>query len=444
VIATTSLAHALRTLFTETAETLAKDLGVIRRQRIFTGSSLVQTVVFGWLHQPRSTHDQMAQMAARCQAPVTEQALEKRSTPALAQLLRRLIERGVALMVTARPRAVPLLQRFSAVCLQDSTVVSLPDELKPQWPGCGGGPGQTGAAVKVQVQFDLVRGSLPGLQLEPGKQSDQATTLTPETLPGGALHIADLGDFDVARLAAMERRGVYFLSRIQVGTAVFDAQGQRLDLWKWLDRQEGSVIDLPIQLGAEQRLGCRLLASRCPPEVVRRRRDRLRAAAKRQGRAVSAAQWAACSWTVLVTNVPVALLTAEEGLIMYGARWQIELLFKAWKGGNGLGALQSAKPTKRLCELYAKLLGILVQQWVLLTSGWSTPARSLSKAARWIRQSVIELAGLVSRQQWERLGEYVANLHRELSKTARITKRRKEPSTFQLLDSPDILNCPVT
>jgi Transposase DDE domain len=204
------------------------------------------------------------------------------------------------------------------------------------------------------------------------------------------------------------------------------------------------VIDLPIQLGAERRLGCRLLAFRCPPEVVRRRRQRLRAEAKRKGRAISAAQWAACSWTVLVTNAPVELLTAEEALIMYGARWQVELLFKAWKGGNGLGALQSERPTKRLCELYAKLLGILVPQWVLLTSGWSEPARSLSKAARWIRQSVIELAGVVSRQRWERLGEYVANIRRELSKTARITKRRKEPSTFPLLGSPDVLNCPIT
>jgi len=439
----TSLADGLKTLFHETADTLAEELGVIKRQRIFTGSSLVQTLVFGWLHQPQATHDQMAQMAARCQAPVTEQALEKRYTFALAQLLRRLIERGVELMFTARPRSLPLLQRFPAVCLQDSTVLSLPDELKAQWPGCGGSRGQTAAAMKVQVQFDLVSGALLGLQLEPGKQPDQATTLTPETLPAGALQIADLGYFDGERLAAMDRRGVYFLSRIQVGTAVFDAQGQRLDLWKWLGRQKGSVIDLPIQLGAERRLGCRLLALRCPPEVVRQRRQRVRDEAKRKGRAISAAQWAACSWTVLVTNVPVALLTAEEALILYGARWQVELLFKAWKGGNHLAASRSQKTAKILCEVYAKLLGILVQQWVLLTSGWSEPARSLSKALRWIRQSVIELAGVVSRQQWDRLSEYVAKIRQELSKTARITKRRKEPSTFQLLGSPDILNCPI-
>jgi hypothetical protein len=379
-------------------------------------------------------------MAARCQAPVVEQSLDDRYTPELAQLLRRLIERGVGLMVTARPRVLSLLRRFPVVDLQDSTVVSLPDAMKAQWPGCGGRNGQTAAALKVQVQFDLVGGGLRGLHLEPGKQPDQATTLTPEALPTGALQIADLGYFDVERLAAMDRRGVYFLSRIQVGTAAFDERGERLDLWRWLGRQKASVIDCRIRLGARERLGCRLVAVRCPIEVVRKRRQRLQRAAKKKGRVISVAQWEACRWTVLVTNVPVELLRAAEALILYGARWQVELLFKAWKGGNQLARSRSKKPVRILCEVYAKLLGILVQQWVLLTSGWSDPTRSLSKATRWIRQGVITLAGLVGRQEWDRLGEYVEEVRRELSKTARITRRRKEPSTHQLLDSPKFAN----
>src|SRR5207249_2191735 len=223
----------LKTLFTETADDLAQELGVIRRHRIFSGSSLVQTLVFGWLHPPQATADQMAQMAALCHAPVTEQALEKRYTPAVARRLQRRIEIAVGLMVTARPRPLTLLQRFPAVCLQDSTVLSLPDALKDQYPGGGGRNGPTAAARKVQVQWDLLGGSLRALQLEPGKQPDQATTRTPETLPAGTLRIADLGACDVTQLAEMDRRGVDFLSRIQVGTAVFDAQGQPLELWKW-------------------------------------------------------------------------------------------------------------------------------------------------------------------------------------------------------------------
>jgi hypothetical protein len=438
------LATALKTLLTDTADELGRRLNVIRRRRVFTGGSLAQTLVFAWLNEPEATGDQRAQMAARCRAPVTEQALDRRFTPELAELLKRLIETGVGLLVTARPRVAALLGRFPAVVLQDSTVISLPDALKEPWPGCGGRNGQTAAAVKVQVQFDLVGGGLPGLQLEPGKQPDQATTLAGGALPAGALQIADLGYFDLDRLAALDRAGSYFLSRIQVGTAVFDAAGQRLELWKWLARQEGTIVDLPIRLGAGARLRCRLVALRCPPEVVRKRRRRLRRDAKKKGRPISAAQWEACTWTVLVTNVPVESLTAEGALIVYGARWQVELLFKAWKGGNHLARSRGTKPVRVLCEFYAKLLGILIQQWLVLISGWSDPARSLRKAARWIRRSIYGLAGLVSGQEWERLGAYVEELRRELLKTARISRRRKEPSTYQLLDPPGLMNCPIT
>lgn len=439
-----SLAAALKVLLTDTAEELARQLEVVRRQRVFTGSSLVQTLVFGWLNQPDATGDQRAQMAARCQAPVTEQALDRRFTPELAELLKRLIETGVGLLVTARPRTADLLRRFTAVIIQDSTVISLPDVLKEQWPGCGGRNGQTAAAVKVQVQLDLLNGSLARLQLEPGKQPDQATTLSGEGWPPGALQLADLGYFGLDRLTALDRAGMKFLSRIQVGTAVFDEQGQRLDLWTWLSKSKETVVDVPIELGAEAHLKCRLLALRCPAEVVRKRRQRLRVEAEKKGRPISDAQWKACSWTVLVTNVAVEWLSAEEALLVYGARWQVELLFKAWKGGNLLAKSRSAKPERILCEFYAKLLGILVQQWLVLRGGWTDPARSLQKAARWVRQSIYELAGLVSRQEWDRLERYEEDLRQALLKTARISRRRKKPSTYQLLAYQDLPNHPIT
>jgi Transposase DDE domain len=126
-----------------------------------------------------------------------------------------------------------------------------------------------------------------------------------------------------------------------------------------------------------------------------------------KGRAIGARQWEACRWTVLVTTVDRAALDAEEVWIVYRARWQIELLFKAWKGGNGVALPRGGKPERILVEVYAKLLGVIVQQWALLAGGWSDPDRSLLKALRGVREGVIELAQLVSRQRWDRLAEYV-------------------------------------
>jgi len=108
MIQVTQLAIALQAIFAETADLLAQQLGVVRRRRVFTGGSLVRTLVFGWLHRPKACIDQLAEMAARCGAVVTPQALRQRFTPALNRLLEALIERAVALRqdveATGQPR----------------------------------------------------------------------------------------------------------------------------------------------------------------------------------------------------------------------------------------------------------------------------------------------------------------------------------------------------
>jgi hypothetical protein len=435
VIQLTPLANALQALFGETADHLARQLGVVRRRRVFTGGSLVRTLVLGWLQRPKASIDQLAEMAARCGAVVTPQALRQRFTAPLNRLLEALIEHAVGQIVVAPPRAGTLLSRFTAVYLQDSTVISLPKEHRSTWPGCGGNA--SAAALKIQVRWDLTRGGLDGLILEPGRRPDQRTALQPEALPAGSIWIADLGYFEVATLAGLAARQVFFLSRIQQGTAVFDAQGPRLDLWKWLESVRGqTVFERAIGLGAQHRLGCRLVAFRCPAHVVRKRIARLEREATRKGRAVSQEQRRACRWTVLVTNASAEQLSCQQAYDLYRVRWQIELLFKLWKQGNRLSRPGGSDPERVLAEIYAKLLGAIVQHWTLLTSGWSDPDRSLVKATQWIRDNTVMLATIVSRGWWERLPELIESIRIELSKTARITRRKKRPSTFQTLMSP--------
>ncbi len=48
------------------------------------------------------------------------------------------------------------------------------------------------------------------------------------------------------------------------------------------------------------------------------------------------------------------------------ARWQVEKLFDLWKRHGLLEETRSRKPWRVLCEVYAKLLGLLVQHWIFL------------------------------------------------------------------------------
>ena len=74
-----------------------------------------------------------------------------------------------------------------------------------------------------------------------------------------------------------------------------------------------------------------------------------------------------------LTNAPIELLSFSECFLLYGVRWQIELLFKLWKSHGKLGHSNSKNKWRILCELYCKLLAVMVQHWIFLTGLWPIP-----------------------------------------------------------------------
>ena len=118
-----------------------------------------------------------------------------------------------------------------------------------------------------------------------------------------------------------------------------------------------------MRLGEVHRLPARLLAVRGPQAVADERRRRLWAVARKKGCMVSARRLALAAWIMLVTNVPSDRLTVRE--VLGRTRWQIELLFKLWKSHGRVDESRSLKPWRILCEVYAKLLAMVVQHWLL-------------------------------------------------------------------------------
>jgi hypothetical protein len=432
------LARTLQTLFTTTAEQLARQTGFVRRTSKLTGAVFAQTVVFTWLADPQATLEAMAQTAAGLGTPITPQGLDGRFHSAAALFLERLLASAMTQVVTADPVTVPLLRRFAGVYVQDSTVIRLPDALEGVWPGCGGSADSASrSAVKFFVRLDLRAGTLTRLVPQPARVSDSATVVADEDLPAGALRLADLGFFDVEAFRRLGQRGAFWLSRLLPATKIYDTDGRELPLLGWLGKQQGRV-ELPILLGATQRLPCRLLVERVPDAVARKRRERLLKAARRKGTKVSATKLALCAWTLYVTNAPAEKLTLVEALALGRARWQIELLFKLWKEHGRLDESRSGKPWRIIAEVFAKLLGLVVQHWALLLSCWGRADRSLRKAAPGIRRQALSiLHALVSCRQ---LCRVLAMVVRSLKVAARINKSKKSLRTYCILQEPSLLD----
>lgn len=428
------VAQALRTVLTRVANRAARATRFVQRRSKLSGAKFVQTLVFGWLANPDASYEELTQTAATLGVRISAQGLEQRFTEQAAQCVERVLQAAVQQVIATAAVAIPLLQRFRAVYIQDSTQVQLPAVLAPLWAGSGGGARATDqtAALKLQVCLDWKRGQLWGPFLQAGRASDRTSPTQHAPLPAGSLRLADLGYFALDVLQAIEQQGAYWLTRLMAGTQVYTRDGHALDLRATLTPHGPAVVDLPVCLGVHHRLPGRLIAVRVPQEVANQRRRSLHADARRRGQAVSQERVRLADWTLFCTNVPPALLSGPEVLVLARVRWQVEVVFKVWKSVGHLAHSRSEKPWRVLCEVYAKLLGLLVQHWLLVTSLWRYPDRSAWKAAQTLRKHALHLAsafvaGVAA------LAAALRIVQRTLAAGCRLNKRKKDPSTFQLL-----------
>lgn len=421
------VATAMQTVLTSLADQAGRASDFIVRQTKLTGSAFVQTLVFGFLANPDATVEQLAHTAAIAGVSLSPQAIDQRFTPTAAACLEHVLTDAMRMVqVASTPLASPILERFVRVVVEDTTTITLPAALADVWFGCGAHR----AALKLHVGLDLRTGALQGLSLHDGCAAENEAA--PLALPPGSLWLADLGFFDLSYLATLSQRGVSWLLRYKTGTVIWGADGQRWDdVVAQLDTFGTDRVEQEVQLGTDRRVTARLLAVRVPQEVVDARRRRRYAQAKRHGRTPSAAALALAAWTILITNVPPSLLTLDEALVVAKVRWQIELLFKLWKSHGQVDAWRSQNPWRILCEVYAKLLGMLVLHWVLVLCCWQYADRSLTKAAQMVQHHAWTLAR--SLRDHPQLVAILQDLQHWLSHGCRINKGNKRKHTYQLL-----------
>lgn len=220
---------AMKEIFTERANVLAKETGAIKRKRKFGGADLLHTLVFGWMQHPDASLEMLSSTAAIRAVQVSDTAVDKRFTPHCADFLHAVLQALLTVVVQAEEVVPPkALRAFAAVVLEDSSTIVLPDELAHLWQGCGGNQAHTSAALKLHVRWELKRGRLWGPTRSLGRCSDRRSPLAQEDLPKGSLYVSDLGYFCLREIAQRRRQQCFTLTRLQAGTVLFNAKGKRL------------------------------------------------------------------------------------------------------------------------------------------------------------------------------------------------------------------------
>ncbi|WP_129678249.1 transposase [Candidatus Chloroploca sp. Khr17] len=144
-------------------------------------------------------------------------------------------------------------------------------------------------------------------------------------------------------------------------------------------------------IGSAQRIPCQLVVVPVAAPVAEQRRRQLRQACQRKGRTPSAQALALCDWLITVTNIPADQAMIDAIVVLLRLRWQIELVFKVWKGDRRITLTAAQDVTAVQVELYATWCGLILAHWGAIVGAWHMLGWSMMTALTIIRRSIRDL-----------------------------------------------------
>lgn len=401
------------------------------------GSNFAETLVFGFLNNPKMSYRQMSQSGALSGLAITAQGLEQKFSERSAKFMQVMLENAVSQLIkTWLNKENELLDRFPRIHIQDGSVIGLPDECVEIWQGVRPKNKKGRSAVKLHVSLEYKSGQVSGPALANGREHDRKSPFFDRTLQPGELRITDLGFFDLDHLKNDAQAGGFWIIRHKNNVILYE-NDKELNLASFLKKQRHDIIDIPVQLGQTHRLPCRLIALRADEQTAAERIRKLREDARKRKKPLSAERLQLAHWTIILTNAPLNLLTPLEVYTLLRLRWQIELLFRLWKTYSQVDESESENPWRILTEMYAKLIAVLIQQWILLASVWHIPNKSIVLAASFIQTYAILVQ--ISLKDQVALRDALSTLAKLLQSTPGLLKRNQNPSTDQILLDPELV-----
>lgn len=421
----------------------ARTSGFVQRTSKLDGYIFLKALVLGFVQHPRASLAQLTQTCLDLGVAISPQGLDERLNEAAIEFLREALTQALASLQARRPAWIEALKGFSEVYFQDSTIQSLPAALQGWYAGSGGNASV--AAVKIQLLFAFMSGNLAHIELTPGRTPDSSYQgHLPQLLPGSLL-VQDLGFFNLGFLHSLAERGAFFLTRWRQDVALFwSARAQApVEMQSLLKQQTSEVAEYRLWAGLHQRLPCRMLAVRLPHRVAAQRRRRLCADGLRRGTTPSQRALDLCDWNIFLTNLPPERLSLPQLLACYTLRWQIELIFKLWKSQAGLKHLAGRRRERVLCELYAKMIALVLTHFLVAPLRFKLLDQqleiSLPKAHLIVQDRAKSWIGL-SGVDMHALQPEVEELVKRILRFARKNKRKKHLSSLDKLICADHLS----
>lgn len=355
-----ALELALHDLFPEDwLREKAREVGVVERHRKIDPVVLFWTLALGFgIGTQRSLASLRRAYESNTGESIAPSSFYDRFTPELIAFAKACVMRGLA--QTGEPGR-PLSERlrgFDDVIIADGTLLRLNDELAGTWAGVR--TNHSPASIKLSVVISLVSDGLRSVALHAGRKSD-IDTLSIGPWVAGKLLLFDLGYYKFQKFDAIARNKGFFISRVKD-----NANPEIVGVNR---RWRGRSVTIEGKKLKEVLADLKREVIDCEVEVSFRRRvyNGKRSGATMTLRMVGVKNKETGKYHLYFTNVPPEKLSAEEIASMYGARWEVELLFLEAKSAYALDVLPSTKPAVVEALVYVAILTLIVSRRILAT-----------------------------------------------------------------------------
>lgn len=329
-----------------------------RSPRKITPASLLSSLCAQCLSGTASFNDIAAALDGMAgQQPSRQSVAERFAEPCLRMIqtvLRQAIDQRVTTSMLEDAPAQGLLNGYSRVLVQDSTIIELPGWLFDTYSGVANGSHQV-CNARIQAAYDLKNMCFEAFSIDAYSKNDLSAAPELELRPGD-LVLRDRGYLSVGEMQRHQQAGAHFIYRHKTGTIYRDAHSDEpLDLPAML-RRHGS-LDLEVALNDAPRTRVRLIASPVSAQTAALRR--MKAKKETKGHNPSAAMLELMGWTIFLTNLGPEV-SFHALLETYGLRWRIEVIFKAWKSRMNFHVIHRVSALELKICLTAKLVSITI------------------------------------------------------------------------------------
>lgn len=167
----------------------------------------------------------------------------------------------------------------------------------------------------------------------------------------------------------MQDAEAFYLSRLKFDIVVYTFEANEYKVVDLLKLQEnlrpGQLQVLTVYLGRENKLPVRLIIEKIPPAVADEKRRKLKSDKQNKRRNLSKERLKFCDINAYITNTDEEQLPAPDVRTYYTLRWQIEIIFKAWKTVYRIDKIKQMKIERFEAIHYGALILILLTNRLL-------------------------------------------------------------------------------